>query len=202
MKTGTGPKAVMAGNYGFTLLELLISLVLSMLVLIIVGGAVKLGFSSVRDGWRNAGRQERFESVCNILDSQVQDMVVLAPAKHHDYSFGGDSGSMRFASVYSIWGGRRGCVWVQYKVKPAPDGKQQLFAEETVTGTDMAKKTMLLPSADNISFKYFGGPKGKEGKWTDDPGAEVRYVGIDFEYGTRRVHMVIPVNVRDSLNNP
>ncbi len=201
------PEAVMGKNGGFTLLELMIALVLSMLVLVVIGEAMKLGFNSVRSGQRNADSGERFESVCNILDSQVQDMVTLAPRDGQDYTFRGDSGTMQFASVYSIWGSRMGCVWVKYTVEPGQDGKEVLKAEETVTGTKIQKETVLLPSADGVSFRYFVRQlKGEKGKWVDRLGAdrlggEVLDVGIDFVYGPRSIHMVIPVNVQGSANN-
>lgn len=204
---------MMKNEGGFTLLELLIAMVLSMLVLVIVGGAVKLGLRSVRSGQRSADFEERLRSVCNILDSQVQDMVALAPTEERNYSFSGDANEMQFASVYSIWGDKRGCVFVKYKVEPGEDGKEELSEEETVTGTDMKKQTVLLPSADSISFEYFMRElKGEQGRWVDStetdwtaasaqggqPGEEVLMVRINFVDGPRRVHMTIPVNVRQS----
>ncbi|MDA8171182.1 MAG: prepilin-type N-terminal cleavage/methylation domain-containing protein [Nitrospiraceae bacterium] len=200
-------KAVIGKNEGFTLLELLISLVLSMLVLVIVGGAMKLGFSSVRSGERRADLEERFTSVCNILDSQIQGMVVLAPRQGQDYSFHGDSSKMQFASDYSIWGNRRGCVFVKYTVETGQDGKQVFRAEETITGTKIKKQTVLLPAADSVGFKYFVRKlKGEKGEWVDRLkagrlGKEVLDVGIDLVYGPRNTHMIIPVNVRGIADN-
>ncbi|MDA8091401.1 MAG: prepilin-type N-terminal cleavage/methylation domain-containing protein [Nitrospiraceae bacterium] len=200
-------KNVFIKKDGFTLLELLIALVLSMLVLILIGGAMKLGLGSVRSGQRKAGFDERFRTACNILDSQVQDMIVLAPRDAFNYAFRGNSSTMKFASVYSIWGDRRGCVWVKYTIEPGEDKKQVLKAEETDIGPGARKETVLFPSLDSASFEYYVRElKGEQGVWTDRLdadrlGKEVTKIRVNFVYGTRSVHMVIPVNVRDSLNN-
>lgn len=194
------------GEAGFTLLELLMALMLSMLVLVIVADAIKLGAGSLRSGQRRADSDCRLASVSNILDSQIQAMVVLSKRKNRDFTFRGDSSSMEFPSVYSIWGDRRGLVWVKYTVSSRPDGKEALDAEETIVGTSMRKETVLLPRAGSVGFRYFiRDLKGENGEWVDRLKArrlrtKVLKVGVNFVWEGRKVRMIIPVNVRDSLN--
>ncbi len=194
------------GKNGFTLLELLIAMALSMLVLVVVGEAMRLGTGAVRSGRRSADASERFRSVIKILDTQVQDMAVLSPRGGQDYTFTGDSGSMQFASVYSLWGNPMGCVWVTYTAEPLENGQQQLQEEETIIGTSIQRQTVLLPAADSISFEYYVQDlKGEKGEWVDHIdadriGKEIPYVRINFTYGKKEIHMTIPVNVQDSLN--
>lgn len=194
------------GKKGFTLLELLIAMTLSMLVLVAVVSAMELGQRAIRSGQRSAGTEERFRSVFKILDAQLQDMAVLSSRDGQDYTFAGDASSMQFASVDSLWGNQMGDVWVTYTVQTIEDGEQELTEQETIIGTSIQKETVLLPSAGPMSFEYLVRDlKGEQGEWLDHidadrAGKEVLAVRINFLYGKRNMSMTVPVNVRDSLN--
>ena len=62
---------------GFTLLELLISMTLFLLVIVILGGALRLGFRSISAGEKRMDVLERFRSSFGIITNQLQSAVPL-----------------------------------------------------------------------------------------------------------------------------
>jgi len=154
---------------GFTLLELMVSFLILGVIVVIVAGAMRLGFRSVEAGEKKVDYLERLKNSMNIIDSQVQSAIPLTYTDNGEKKnyFEGEKDSMQFASNYSIWGGQRGYVVIKYTVESGTEGKQTLTASENVVGVEEANETKLL-TADSIYFEYFyKDPTAEEGSWVE-----------------------------------
>jgi prepilin-type N-terminal cleavage/methylation domain-containing protein len=200
-------------DYGFTLLELLISILILGIIIVIVAGAMRLGFRSVDAGEKKAESLERFMSSLNIIDSQIQSILPLTSNDSNNEedteedttnsNFTGSKDSLQFSSNYSIWGVQRGYVTVSYDVLSENTGKPVLYATENITGTDESKETKLLDSFDEIYFDYFyKDPTEEEGKWveewTDDTTLPEK-IRLHLVTGQRDLALIIPVRVTQSI---
>jgi general secretion pathway protein J len=157
---------------GFTLLELLISMTLFLLVVVIVGGALRLGFRSIGVGERRIDTLERFRSSYGIVMTQLQSS---APLTYDDedgakkFYLKGDATHLQFASNQSIWGGDKGCVIASYRLEAGNDGKLILFASERSVGMEGTQEIKLFDDLKTLSFAYFGRETiEEEGKWTEE----------------------------------
>ncbi len=160
-----------ASSSGFTLLELLIAMSLLVLIVAITMGALRLASRSVTAGERTAENQERFRTVLGILDAQIQSQLPLTVEENVNraYYFQGDNKTMRLATNYSIWGGGRGYVFVNYRVKAEGErGKETLYAAEQSPGIEGTRETRLFTNASEISFEYYDKKPGeKAGNWLE-----------------------------------
>ena len=164
---------------GFTLLELLVSMTLLLLVVVILGGAYRLGFRSLDAGERRIEAHERFRTSVAILTAQLQSTVPLTydeDGTKKSY-FKGDAETLRFASGHSIWGENPETVIVSYRLELGGEGRWTLHAEEQGIGMEEIReeirKTALLDRMNQISFAYYGkGVAEEKGdwktEWTDD----------------------------------
>lgn len=160
----TGKKAS-----GFTLLELLISMTLLVVIVVITMGAMRIGSQSVAAGERKMEAQERFRTVLSIMDAQIQSQVPLTydEGGSRKYYFRGDGKSLRFSTNYSIWGGQKGYVVVEYRVEADNTGKEILYASEQIPGIEGRQESRLI-EATRISFEYFyKDPTEEQGKWLE-----------------------------------
>lgn len=156
------------GESGFTLLELIISITLVAIIVLIVAGAASLGYRSFNSGERKLNALERLRSSLTILDAQVQSGVplTLEDGGVKQYYFVGEQESLKFSTNYSIWGGQRGYVIVNYRVERDDKGKRTLFASEYKVGMETQKETKLLEGFDEITFDYFlQDATEEEGEW-------------------------------------
>jgi|WetSurMetagenome_2_1015567.scaffolds.fasta_scaffold00013_79 general secretion pathway protein J len=157
---------------GFTLLELLISIALLSMIVLIIGGAMRMGFRSAESGQKRIESLERFRTSLNILESQLQSAFSTSRTGtqyQEEFSqFTGSRESMQFRSVYSLLGGARGPVEVSYVVRDDLDGKKTLFGSENlIVFTGQAKEIRLIDNASDIYFEYFDkGPTDEKGRWT------------------------------------
>ncbi len=156
-----------AGCGGFSLLELLVSILLIVLVVSIAGLALRLGYRSVEAGERKIDAMERFRSSMLIVVSQLESQIPLIFEEDAEKtaSFRGDGKSVQFATNASIWDGRRGYVTVRYSVEPDKDGKCLLTATESAIGIEGARTTRLFEALDDMSFEYFHQDITEPGKW-------------------------------------
>lgn len=154
---------------GFTLLELLISMMLLVIIVVMAAGALRLGYRSVTAGEKNLDEYERFRSVFFAMSQQIESHAPLtydAEGKKR-YYFEGNKKSIRFSTNYSIWDGRRGYVIVNYKVEEADDGQEVLSATEQIPRMTGLRKTKLL-KAPLIAFDYFlKDPAEEQGRWVE-----------------------------------
>jgi general secretion pathway protein J len=196
-------------DYGFTLLELLISILILGIIIVIVAGAMRLGFRSVDAGEKKAESLERFMSSLNIIDSQIQSLLPLTSNEEGNEegsvnsNFTGSKESLQFSTNYSIWGVQKGYVTVSYDVSSEDTGKPVLYATENIMGTEDSRETKLLDSFDEIYFDYFyKDPTEEEGKWVEewtDATTLPEKIRLHLVTGQRDLSLIIPVRVRQSI---
>jgi general secretion pathway protein J len=157
---------------GFTLLELLISITMLVIIIVIIGGAMRLGSSSIAAGEKRAESIERLRNSISIMQAQIQSGFPLTVDDQgvSRYYFQGDNKSLQLSTNYSIWGGQRGYVVVSYRVERAASGKETLYASEHIVGIEAARETKLLEAFDDIHFEYFekGLPGEEQGRWVQE----------------------------------
>jgi general secretion pathway protein J len=187
---------------GFTLLELLVSIVLIGLIVAIVGASMRLGYRSLDKGEKKALILERFKVSLNLMDAQIQSGMPLKTTgstadEINQYLFEGKKDSVKFASNYSLMGGQKGYVIVAYRVETGANDKRTLFAQENTIGMENQKEVKLLEGFDDIHFEYFFKEATEEqGQWVEEwtdtmtiPGK----VRIHLAWGNQQISLVVPV---------
>lgn len=193
-----------SGSKGFTLLELMISITLLIIIVTIVGSAMRLGYRSVEAGEKKIESLERFRTARFIINSQVESEVPLKFDSDgaQRSSFKGDRKWCQFATNYSIWDGHRGYVLVRYSVDNDDAGRQVLYASENVIGVDNARDVKLLDALDDISFGYFYKDINGEGKWVENWSDEMQApdkIKFNFSSGTKKYSFVISMRTSAAL---
>jgi general secretion pathway protein J len=192
---------------GFTLLELLISIVILGIIIVILVGALRLGFRSVETGEQKIESLERMRVSFSIIDAQIQSQILLTYQKEEaaeeetpeGYYFTGERDSLQLSTNYSIWGGQKGYVVVAYTVSSEGKGKTTLHASEHMVGVEETKETTLLDAFDDIYFEYFyKGPTDEVGNWVEqwtDTATIPEKIRIHLIKGGKDLALVIPVRV-------
>ena len=186
---------------GFTLLELLISIVILGIIIVILVGALRLGFRSVDSGERKIESLERMRVSLSIIDSQIQSQIPLTyqEGETKNYYFTGEKDSLQLSTNYSIWGGQKGYVIVTYRVVREEKGKSVLYASEHIVGVEETKETKLLDTFDDIYFEYFyKGPTDEVGNWVEqwtDTSAIPEKIKVHLITGKKDIPLVIPVRI-------
>jgi prepilin-type N-terminal cleavage/methylation domain-containing protein len=191
---------------GFTLLELLISLVMIGVIALIVTGAIRVGVRSVNTAEKKIDHLERTRASFNIIDSQIQSQIPLTFEENGEkkYYFQGDKESLQFSTNYSLWGGQQGYVMVRYKAESDDTGKQFLAVSENIIGTNSNREARLFSATDAIHFEYFfKDPTEEKGKWVDkwtDAANIPEKVKLHLIYGEKDLSMIIPMRTSGSLS--
>jgi general secretion pathway protein J len=198
------PYKLCNSNQGFTLLELTISITLIGLIVLIIVGAMSLGYRSMESGEKKATALERLRASFSIIDSQIQSHVPLTYEKDGEikYYFQGERELMRFSSNYSIWGGAKGYVITTYSVRQGENGKQILYASENIAGLEGQRETVLLDNFEQIYFEYFfKDPTEEEGSWKEQWSEELLIpakVKLHLMKGPTDLALIIPIRVQGS----
>jgi prepilin-type N-terminal cleavage/methylation domain-containing protein len=186
---------------GFTLLELIISIALFSIIVLIIAGAANLGYRSFSSGEKRLNAIERLRASLTIIDAQIQSGVplTLEDGGVKQYYFMGEQDSLKFSTNYSIWGGQRGYVIVNYRVDADGRGKRTLFASEYRVGMDNQKETKLLEGLDEITFDYFKQDATEEegewvSQWVDEEMMPTR-IRINLVKGGNSLSYIMPVRV-------
>jgi len=187
---------------GFTLLELLISMSLLLLIVVILGGAYRLGFRSLEAGEKKIEAHERFRTSVAILTAQLQSAVPLTydeDGTKKSY-FKGSAETLRFASGYSVWGENRGTIVVSYRLESGDDGRWALYVAEQGIGMEETREVKLFDKMRQFSFSYFGrGVAEEKGRWwtewTDDTTAPEQ-VQIAFRRDQQEETFRVPLYAR------
>ena len=183
---------------GFTLLELIIAVTLLATIILVIAGAVRLGYRSMASGEKKMDGLERFRSSLTVIDNQIQSAIPLSfddngsPKRY----FEGTRSTLTFATNYSIWGGMRGYVVVQYRVLMDQMGKQTIYASEALVGSAVKRETMLLTGLDQIYFEYLSRDITQEGQWVDQWADEKKLpelIRIHLVSGFRDICLIIPM---------
>jgi general secretion pathway protein J len=193
-------------NKGFTLLELLISIAILGIIIVILVGALRLGFRSVESGEKKIESLERMRVSLSIIDSQIQSQTTLTHQTEgeeeetaEEYYFEGERDSLQLPTNYSIWGGKKGYVVVAYRVSSEEKGKSVLYASEHIVGVEETKETKLLDAFDDIYFEYFyKGPTDEVGSWVEqwtDTATIPEKIRVHLIKGGKDLALIIPVRV-------
>ncbi|MBI5050013.1 MAG: prepilin-type N-terminal cleavage/methylation domain-containing protein [Nitrospirae bacterium] len=187
---------------GFTLLELIIAVTIIGIIVLMVMGAMRLGFRSVSSGEKKMESLERMRASLTIIDSQIQSGIPVTYMENGNlkYYFKGQRGLLQLSTNYSLWDRQRGYVVVTYRVVSDIFGKKSLYASENIIGIKDKREVKLLDGFDEIYFEYFHKDPidGREAwieEWRDNlyiP-EKVRLHIID---GTKRLSINIPVRAR------
>ena len=198
-----GPAA--GSTRGFTLLELLISIVLLLSVVLIASGAMRLGQRSIASGDRKVERLERLRTTISVLDAQIQSAVPLTYEEDgvRQYHFRGDAATLRLATNHSLWGAEKGYVVASWRVERGADSKASLFLTEQIVGTERTREARLLEGLDEMSFDFFQrGFTGGTDQWVEDwrnatdlPGK----VRIRMASGAWKMALVVPMRATGTL---
>ena len=185
---------------GFTLLELLIAITLLALIVGITMGAMRIGSRSVAAAEKKMETQERFRTVLSIIDAQIQSQAPLTYEEEGSklYYFRGEGKALRFCTNYSIWGGQKGYVIVDYRVDRDNTGQEVLYAGERIPGIEGRRETRLL-NASRISFEYYHKDLTEEqAKWGGvlASGTSIpEKIRIHIMQGAKKMSLVFPVRV-------
>lgn len=158
-------------NKGFTLLELMISITLIGIVMLIVFGAMRLGYRSIEKAERTMEFLERIRTSLSLIEAQLQSQIPLTYEEDGERKvyFAGDKEFIQFSTNYSIWSGQMGYVRVAYNVEQDVHGKRALYATENTISVEDNRKTLLLDNLESVSFKYFyKDPTMEQGEWRDE----------------------------------
>lgn len=196
-----------SGNRGFTLLELMISILLLAVIVSIAGLAMRLACRSVSAGETKIERLERFRSSLSIIEAQLQSRIplVFIVDSNRQSSFSGDRATLQFATNHSIWNGRQGYVLVKYQVESDKNGKKFLRAAERIIGVEKPNETILFNNLDDISFEYFFKDVTGEGKWLEGVPQELVFpekTRVNMVYEAKKYSFVIISKVMGSAATP
>jgi general secretion pathway protein J len=190
---------------GFTLLELLISIAILGIIIVILVGALRLGFRSVDTGEKKIDSIERMRVSLSIIDSQIQSQIPLSYEAEGvtQYYFSGARDSLQLSTNYSIWGGQKGYVIVSYRVSSEEEGKAVLYASEHIVGVEDVKETKLLDAFDDIYFEYFyKGPTDEVGNWVEewtDTSQMPSKIKIHLIKGGKDLPLIVPARIGRSM---
>jgi len=190
---------------GFTLLELIISITLVAIIVLIISVAANLGYRSFNSGEKKMNAVERLRSSLTIIDAQIQSGVPLTLEEGgvKQYYFAGEQDSLKFSTNYSIWGGQRGYVIVNYRLDTDDRGKRTLFASEYKVGMENQKETKLLEGFDEITFDYYKQDATEEEgewitQWVDEEMMPIR-IKINLVRGSNSLSYIMPVRVGGAI---
>lgn len=190
-------------NKGFTLLELMISITIFSIIVLIIFGAMRLGYRSIEKVEKTTEFLERLRTTLNIIDSQFQSQIPLTYEENGEKKlyFVGQKESVQFSSNYSVWSGQRGYVKVMYNVEPDANGRQSLYVTENTISIEDSRKTVLLQGFEGISFQYFfKSPLNEAGEWRDEwteTSSLPDKVAINIFDRSRKVSMNLLVSIKN-----
>lgn len=195
---------------GFTLLELLVSLVLLCLVLVIISGGFQLAVKSFKTGEKQASVLERNRASLRLIISQIQSftpVTFMEANGNRSFHFRGGSNSLRLSTGYSAWSGGRAVTIVEYRTETAGNGLLQLLAKESSNLTGDREDLRLFENLSYLRFEYFLRQAGEEtgewiGEWQDTASVPEK-IRLSIGSGKNSFSFVIPVRAREALNvNP
>lgn len=208
-KVRGGEGALCNYDHGFTLLEMLIAVTIISVVVVIIGGAMRLGFKSVNTGERKIEALERMRVSLGVIDAQIQSSFFLpVKAKPGEAApdtmpqFKGDHQGMQLSTNYSLWGGESGSIVVTYRVEQDEKGYMSLYASESMTGGNNPRELKLLEGHREISFDYFyKGPTDEKGswveQWTDDQAVPEK-IRVNLLKDGKDLTLILPIRSRPS----
>jgi len=188
----TREKGINMNKRGFTLLELLLSILLLVLITGVLGGALHMAHSALSRGEKKVRELERFTTSYVLIEAQIQSLM---PYKYGQDGpkifFEGRQDKLRIMTAYSIWRGAGGSVLATYDVVSGAAGKQSLKVTEQLPFQEATDEAILFANCDKIQFDYFLKAGQDEGKWLSEWGdvntTIPERIGIDLTYGPSRL---------------
>jgi hypothetical protein len=173
------------------------------IIILIISGAMRLGFRSVTAGEKKVESLERLRTSLSIINAQIQSgfPMTISDQGEKKYYFQGTGKSLQLSTNYSVWGGQRGYVIVNYRVERDASGKESLYASEHIVGMEASRETKLLDAFDEIRFDYSEAELTGEGgdswveEWTDDTTIPSK-IRLHLLSGMKERSMIIPVRAR------
>ncbi len=167
MSAGRKRVATVAAAAGFTLLEVVLSLVIFSMITLMVYGAFFIGHRAVIKGERAADINQRMRVADDILGRQVRSAVFYF-ARHEDETFPyfiGRPDGMSFVSAAPQGHGGTGLTVVTYR---ADQGELLLEERGAFTPEDLVKppkdahidRAVLLAGFSSIRFEYLPHEEG------------------------------------------
>jgi type II secretion system protein J len=206
---------------GFTLLEIIIALTISLAIFLILFAALRLAYKSQESGTE---KEEQTQTM-RILDDRiawlirgVYPFVYTDPTKtdQHELYFNGTDDKIGFVttSIDSRATGPEDIGGLKY-VSIFTDSKgleirEKVFFLEDAFDDSGGKVSTLDPEVTNLKFRYFDVPPGeKEGDWVSDwDASDKQYlpaavkVQITFEHNGKTItlpEMVVRISVQKDL---
>ena len=169
-------------NYGFTLLELLISLTIFGLIVGVIFNSFRISVRAWEKGESEVERQQRSRIAFDLLRHQLASAYVTEPKKNGQSSFlfKGTSKSLEFISATRMSpGNQRGLIHVQYLVKPKSgereeslicDEREAVFMNDVGNLGEGPKDTKfeLISKVPAIEFAFLSElPRGMASQWVN-----------------------------------
>lgn len=186
-------------NTGFTLLELLISITLLGLIVVAIGGSIRLGITSVEKGERQIEKSERFRSVYMLLDRQISSMV---KALHDEDGekvvwFEGNSEACSFLSERSLWGRKSALALVTYRFSPDEEGAVALVESEKIPWAEEGvREYTLLSGLSQGGFRYLDTNSDGDKEWVEEWVAKDHFpeaVGVQIGDDKDTLQLLFPI---------
>jgi general secretion pathway protein J len=186
---------------GFTLMEMLLAITVLVIIVVIIGGAMRLGYRSADSGERKIESADRLRRSVEIMESQIQSSLPLIVSEGGEKStyFSGGRKALTMATNYSAWDGRRGYLIAAYAVTDDQSGKESLSVSENTVGTEAKSETLLLKDCDVIEFSYLEKGLTKEDtKWIEEwksEETEPQKIKVRIKYRGWDYSLVVPLRV-------
>ena len=179
------------GTSGFTLIELVVTLTILGLILLMIGGALRLGSSAWERGEEKAETYQKRRIVLSLLSQQMKSSFpykIKAQKAEADYlAFFGKGDSLRFVSTYSLKAKRpEGLVFVIYQVEEGEASEKVLKVyEKRVLNKDFMEETpegeqffALIEGLSEIGFEYLEEAEESQsaGEWVESWDAKEKKV--------------------------
>ena len=167
---------LLSAAFGFTLLELMISLTILGLILVIVFGALRIGVRAWEKGEKDVDIHQRERVVLNLVKAQIASVSAaeITGQEAAQFRFKGDAESMSFVSDLPVVPTNTfGTVYVKYRIERAhgKEGYKLIVYEKNLAFIDKEKKMKdpeeseyfdLIPTAGDIRFEYLQYPENDQ----------------------------------------
>jgi prepilin-type N-terminal cleavage/methylation domain-containing protein len=143
-------------NYGFTLLEVLVSLTIMAMITTVAFTGLSVGIDSWHRGSRKIDELDRRFAMERVVQRQIASA---------DHVFRGDRDQFEFSTTYSLSNGAGDPVWVKYVL----EGTEFLYSETPLTqySPDQAAPALkqTFEAASMNGFQYLYSVPGNQFGW-------------------------------------
>lgn len=167
---------LLSTSFGFTLLELMISLTILGLILLIMFGALRIGVRAWEKGEKDIDKHQRERVVLDLVKAQISSASAaeITGKKADQFRFEGEVESMAFVSDLPIVPtNKSGMVYVKYIIEPAEGVKGQrlmvyeknlafINKDKEMEKPDESEFFELIPAAKDLRFEYLQYPEDEE----------------------------------------